>query len=155
MTIEITVPDIKFLVQLHHDQATEAIAAMSPSRAYGAETNLSNWRRLLTAFNLDGDDGYAFTGHNLQLGAIATVPAHALLLSVDSSWAKAKWYAGRYVSPLERWATLYIVEDAGLKQLMATNSRRWASKVLGFLATNPSLCDRAGLSVSTTNVLRA
>ncbi len=138
------------MVQHHHDDANKAIEAMSPSRRYGAETNLNSWRRCLFVVDPNGSDGYAFTGHNLRPGAEATVPVGSLILSADSSWAKANWYAGRFIAPLERWATLYVADEAGLQHLVATNSRRWASEILGFLATNQALCERAGVSFGAT-----
>lgn len=144
---QITLPSIDFLVQMHHDEANAAIAGMSPSRSYGAETNLSSWARHLTAIDPAGKDGYAFTGSELRRGVEATVPLGALILVVDSSWAKAKWYAGSYISPLERRATLHVAEAEGLRELLSVGSRRWAENILGFLVTNQALRETAGVKV--------
>ena len=146
MTVQITLPTLDTLVQQHHDLANEAIAAMSPSRSYDAETNINSWRRRLSIVDPAGSDGYAFPGNNLRPGTEATVPLGSVILVVDSSWAKANWYAGRYIPALERWATLYVAEQSGLQQVMTTRSRRWASEILGYLTTNPALCERGGIS---------
>lgn len=146
MTVRIIVPSTNTLVQQHNELAEQAVAAMSPSRSYGAEINLSSWRRRLTIVDPNGVDGYAFSGDSLRPGAEATVPLGGLILSVDTSWAKARWYAGQYIQPLERWAVLYVAEEAGLESVMATGSRRWVSEILGFLSTNPGLCDRGGVA---------
>lgn len=51
MFTRITLPTVDSMVLDHHEQANAAIEAMSPSRSYGAETNLSSWRRHLSVVN--------------------------------------------------------------------------------------------------------
>lgn len=147
MEIDIIVPGTDPLVQLHHDQANNAIARMSPSRVSGAETNVNSWRRLLTAIDPEGSNGYAFTGQLLQPGATAALPAGAMLVAVDTSWARAKWYAGQYIAPIERRAELLRVENDGLKALLSTHGRNWAREILGFLVTNRTLLEEGRVAI--------
>ncbi|MAN76224.1 MAG: hypothetical protein CML24_03240 [Rhizobiales bacterium] len=147
MSVQITVPDVDVIVQYHHEDAEREIAHMSPSRSYGAETNLSSWRRALTAVKLSGTDGYAFDGHALQPNASATLDAGSIVIAVDTSWAKASWYAGSYIKPIERSARLLLVEEDGLETLIESSKKCWARDLLGYLATNQQLCEDAGVKV--------
>lgn len=151
MLIEITVPEIDYLVKSHNEEAECEIARMAPSRSYGAETNLSSWRRALTAVTLDGSDGYAFQGHSLKAKAPATLEIGTVIVAVDTSWARAKWYAGSFVKPIERSARLLLLKVNGLETLIESSKKTWARELLGYLATNQSICDAAGIKVTGTN----
>lgn len=151
MLIEITVPEIEYLVKSHNEDAEREIARMSPSRSYGAETNLSSWRRALTSVKLDGKDGYAFEGHSLRAGAPVTLEVGTLLVAVDTSWAKAHWYAGSYIKPIERFALLLRVTENGLERLIVSDGKSWARDLLGYLATNQAICEAAGVKVIGAN----
>lgn len=145
--IEIVTPAIDLLVEMHHDGAVNAIARMSPSRRYGADTNLNCWRRVITSIDPNGTDGYAFVGHALKVGASAHLPVGSLLLAVDSSWAKARWYAGSFIAPIERSASLLRVGEDGLQLVIESRSKAWARQVLGHLMTNQGLLSDAGVAI--------
>ncbi|RDE07799.1 hypothetical protein [Pelagibacterium lacus] len=147
MSIEITVPGVDVIVQYHHEDAEHEIARMSPSRSYGADTNLSTWRRALTAVKLNGTDGYAFEGHSLKPEDSATLNAGTVVIAVDTSWARASWYAGSYVKPVERSARLLLVKEDGLETLIESSKKSWARDLLGYLATNRQLCEEAGIEI--------
>jgi hypothetical protein len=147
MSIEIVVPEVDYLVKSHSDEADSEIERMSPSRAYGAETSLTSWRRTLSTVKLNGTDGYAFEGHSLKPEATATLEVGSIIIAVDKSWAKARWYAGSYVKPIELSARLLRVDEDGLKTLIESSKKSWARDLLGYLATNRRLCDEAGITV--------
>ena len=144
-TVTIEVPAVDPFVLQHHEDAQEAIAEMSPSRSYKADASLRTWRRALTAANLKGKDGYAFEGHFLTAGQSASLKPCALVLCSDTSWAKANWYARRYITPIRRYVQVLRVTDEGLAPVFATMNRSWARDVLGFLATNQELCEATGI----------
>lgn len=147
MDVEIILPGTDPAVQHHHDRANEAITALPAFRCNDAQIKLSSWRRVLTAINLDGKDGYAFTGHSLRPGVVASVPVGSLILSVDTSFATADWYVGTHLDQMERSATLYLVEEAGLAALITRNWATWARDILSYLATNPELCEAARVTI--------
>lgn len=147
MSIEITIPEVDLGAQFHHEDAEREIGRMSPSRSFGAETNLTSWRRALTGVKVNDVDGYAFEGPSLQPEASATLEIGRVIIAVDKSWAKAKWYAGSYVKPIELSARLLRVDETGLKTLIESNKKSWAGDLLGYLATNRQLCEEAGITV--------
>ena len=139
--ITVTIPSIDPLVEGHHRRAVSEIERMSPSRQFGAETDLSSWRRLLRTVDLEKTNGYAFSGNLLQAGAIAEIEDGKLIIAVDKSWTRANWYAGRHVRAVEISARLLQVRESGLVTLIESQrSRAWAQDILGFLETNENLC---------------
>ncbi|MCR6734071.1 MAG: hypothetical protein NVV83_08290 [Afipia sp.] len=134
--ITVTLPTTYPGVAGHHDGANVAIEAMSPSRRYGADTNLRSWRRLLKSIDPAHENGWSFSGLELQPGAQAVLPASSIVVACDLSWAKAKWYAGQYIKPLEVEAALYEATGEGLVQLTRSVRRVWARDLLGWLITN-------------------
>lgn len=143
--VRITVPAIDAPVNWHNESAEQAIAAMSPSRRYGAQTSLRAWRRVLEAFDPKGSDGYGFSGPQIQPGAEVGLPRGALIVGLDNSYASARWYAGRYVRPRTLRAFIHRVDAGGLKTLFETDRAPWAPKLIGFLMTNPMICEAAGV----------
>ena len=143
--VRITVPAIDAPVIWHNESAENAIAAMSPSRRYGAQTSLRAWRRVLEAFDPKGSDGYGFSGPQIQPGAEVELPRGALVVGLDDSYASARWYAGHYVRPRALRAFIQRVDADGLKTLFETDRAPWAPKLIGFLMTNPTICETAGV----------
>lgn len=137
--IPVTIPGIDILVSSHNQEAISAIARMSPSRSYGSDWNVNSWRRCLSGINPDGKDGYAFNGAQVQPLAEVSLPLGSLIVARDSSWAKAKWYAGCYVPPVEQYACLIRVESDGLRTLISSRSKSWARDILGYLVTNEAI----------------
>jgi len=105
--VTVTVPTTDLFVVNHHNDARAAIDAMSPSRRYGADTNLRSWRTWLQSIDPTHQNGWSFSGPELQPGAQAELPAGAIIVACDLSWARAKWYAGQYIKPAEVEAALY------------------------------------------------
>lgn len=137
--VTITVPGVDYLVSSHNKEAVGEIERMSRSRSYGADWSLSSWRRDLNAINPDGQDGYAFIGNQVQPLAEVSLPLGSLIVARDSSWAKAKWYAGCYIAPVEQYACLMRVEAEGLRTLTSSRSKSWAREILGYLMTNEAI----------------
>ncbi|MGH6711761.1 MAG: hypothetical protein ACREEK_22665 [Bradyrhizobium sp.] len=135
-TITATLPGTDPSVENHHNEAKAAIAAMSRSRQWGAETNLRSWRRWIKSIDPACTTGWGFRGIELKPGADATFPVGAIIVSSDISWAKARWYAGSYIQPMEVAAALYVVTSDGLVELTRSVRRAWARDLLGWLATN-------------------
>lgn len=132
----VTLPAADRFVENHHNEAKAAIAAMSPSRQWGAETNLRSWRRWVKSINPDSNNGWGFRGIELKPGAEVALPLGAIIVACDYSWAKARWYAGSYIKPVEVDAALYEVKDDGLAELTRSMRSAWARDLLGWLATN-------------------
>jgi hypothetical protein len=132
----ITVPTADPVVVTHHERALTVIAAMSPSRAYGAETNLRGWRRTVDGIDPAREDGWAFKGGSLIAGAAATLCEGTLIVTYDASWAKAKWYAGNFIAPTERLAGLYEVADGELIRRVQSVRSGWAQDLIGWLRAN-------------------
>lgn len=135
-SIAVTVPATDHYVAWHHDRAKAAIAAMSPSRRWGAETNLRSWRRWINSIDPARDSGWAFCGVELKPGADATLPLGAVIVACDFSWAKANWYTGQFIQPMTVDAALYEVKDDGLTELTRSMRRAWARDLLGWLVRN-------------------
>lgn len=148
LMIDIVVPATDHCVQMHHESAKMEIEHMSPSRKFGAETNLRSWRKVLTGASLSGTDGYAFLGHALAPGAPASLENGSLIVAVDISWARARWYARNYIAPVEQKAALLRVTDYGeLDELIVSTKKSWARDLLGYLATNRALCEAADVRI--------
>ena len=147
-SIAVTVPATDQYVARHHDSAMAAIAAMSPSRRWGAETNLRSWRRWVHSIDPARDNGWAFCGVELKPGADATLPLGALIVACDSSWAKAKWYTGQFIQPMTVDAALYEVKDDGLIELTRSMRRAWPRDLLGWLVRNRPDMPLAKISMS-------
>lgn len=135
-TMTVTFPGIDPSVENHHNEAKAAIAAMSRSRRWGAETNLRSWRRWIKSIDPACGTGWGFRGIELKPGVEATLPVGAIIVACDVSWAKARWYAGSYIKPAELDAALYEVASDGLIELTRSMRRAWARDLLGWLATN-------------------
>lgn len=148
-TIAVTVPATDFYVARHHDSAKAAIAAMSPSRRWGAETNLRSWRRWINSIDPSRDNGWAFRGVELEPDTEVTLPLGAIVVACDYSWAKAKWYAGHFIQPMTADAALYEVKDDGLAELTRSMRRAWARDLLGWLVRNRP--DVSAKKISTSN----
>lgn len=150
MDVEIIVPVVNAEVLYHQQSAIEEIERMSSSRGYGAETNLRSWRRNLTAINLTGANGYAFSGNSLVAAETANLPRGALVVAVDISFAKARWYAGKHIKPVEQCAQLLKITADGPVPIFESRKKSWARDILGYLATHRTLCAEAGIRVSET-----
>ena len=146
MTVKVTVPGIDPLVEGHFDHARASIDAMSPSRRYGAETSIRAWRRVLRSYDPEGQNGFAFRGDEVLCRAELDLKVGAIVVGLDDSYARARWYAGRYVPPRALRAFLQQVGPDGFETLIEANRSPWAPKLLGFLATHPEICRVAGIA---------
>lgn len=134
--VSIVVPGASDCVLDHHRHAVAEIDAMSPSRKWGAEATVRGWRRWIKEIDPTRDNGWAFCGVELKPGEAASLPAGALIVVCDVSWAQAKWYAGRYIKPLQVKASLYAVTTDGLQSLITSVRRSWARDLVGWIETN-------------------
>lgn len=134
--VTVEMPDPSEIVVAHHRSALSAIEGMSPSRKWGAETNLRSWRRWVKEICPSCESGWGFSGEEVKTGTMASLPAGAIVIACDVSWAKAKWYAGRYIKPTEIEASLYEVTSDGLKHLVTATDRKWGRKLIRWLITN-------------------
>jgi hypothetical protein len=134
--VTVVMPSTDRFVVDHHNGARAAIDGMPAWRQFGAETNLRSWRRWLKSIDPARDNGWGFSGPELQPGADASLPIGAIVVACDLSWAKAKWHAGDYIRPMEIEAALYEVTSDGLIQLTRSMRRAWARDLLGWLVTN-------------------
>lgn len=134
--VTVAIPEIDKFVVHHHDGAKAAIDAMSPSRQWSAETNLRSWRRQIHTIDPTRENGWAFSGPELQPGSKASLPTSAVIVACDYSWAKANWYAGQYIRPMEIEAALYEATATGLDQLTRSMRRAWARDLIGWLVKN-------------------
>ena len=75
----ITVPPPVAEIERAHQAASNAIARMSTTRSYGAQAELSVWRKLVEGIDPSKDNGYAFNGPLLRAGGQADVPPGAVL----------------------------------------------------------------------------
>jgi hypothetical protein len=151
--ITVTLPATDRFVEKHHNESKMAIAAMSRSRQWGAETNLRSWRRWINSIDPARDNGWGFYGIELKPGADATLPLGAVIVACDYSWAKAKWYAGQFIQPVKVDAALYEVKDDCLIELTRSMRRAWARDLLGWLVTNRP--DVPVTKISMSNARRA
>ena len=143
-TITAIVPPVDRMAQFHHDGALRAISRFKNTRGYDAEANLRSWRRLLTKYDPNGKDGWAFEGSTLQAGAEVKLRPGPLIVGLDDSWAKGNWYAGDDVRPRELTAFLaQAVEGDGLRVLVSVSDNAWASGIIGLLNTNPEIVSAA------------
>jgi hypothetical protein len=134
--VTVTIPEVDRAVVEHHQTAERAIEGMSPSRRFGAESNLRSWRRLIENVDPTRSNGWAFGGVELSAGATASLPVGALIVVYDVSWARARWYAGRYIKPAVLEGVLYEVAADGLKHLISSTRKRWARDLVGWIVTN-------------------
>ena len=134
--ITVTLPGTGHSVENHHNEAKAAIAAMSRSRQWGAETNLRSWRRWIKSIDPACTTGWGFRGIELKPGADATLPVGAIIVACDISWAKAKWYAREFIRPMEIEAAIYEMTKEGLIELTRSDRPGWARDLLGWLVTN-------------------
>jgi hypothetical protein len=134
--VTVVIPDTDQFVVNHHNRAKTAITEMSPSRQFGAETNLRSWRRLIKTLDPVRDNGWAFSGDELKPGATASLPVGGIIIACDVSWTKANWYAGRHMAPTEIEAALYEVSADGLVALIRSMRRRWARDLIRWLVSN-------------------
>jgi hypothetical protein len=139
-TVTITVPeaDNRGFIERHEAEYQSAYAAMSPSRTWGAEFTKSSFRRLLRGIDPQHQNGWAFSGLELRAGEPATVPVGGLMLTVDKSFARGNWYAGRSVTAASFVAVLYeATENGELKELLVSmDPRKWGRELVGWLLTN-------------------
>lgn len=134
--ITVNVPEASNRIVEHHERAESAIKNMSPSRRFGADTNLRAWRRWVKQIDPTRENGWAFSGVELTAGTTALLPTGALVVVCDVSWVQARWYAGQYIKPIEVEASLYEVSDEGLTRLIASARRKWARDLVGWLVAN-------------------
>jgi hypothetical protein len=134
--VTVIVPEANRVVGEHHQAAKREIDGMSPSRRFGAETSLRSWRRWIKAIDPTRENGWAFDGAELTAGATVLLPVGALVVVYDVSWARARWYAGRYIKPTALESVLYEVTADGLKHLINSTRKRWAGDLVGWIVTN-------------------
>ena len=142
---KVSIPRIDPLVDRHYDHACSALDAMSPSRRHGAASSIRAWRRVLRAFAPEGQYGLAFRGDELMCYAELKLHIGQIIVGLDDSYSRARWYAGRYVAPRALRAFLLWVGPAGFETLIEVDQSPWAPKLLGFLATRPEICRTAGV----------
>jgi hypothetical protein len=135
--VKVAVPekDVHGNIARHQDGYDSAVAAMSPSRTYGAEFSSTSFRRLLTGVDPSHDNGWAFQGLELPAGEEAEVPVGGIILVLDRSFAKGNWYASRQVDTSTVVATLLEVTQEGLKEVLQDTTRGWARKMTGWLVS--------------------
>jgi hypothetical protein len=134
--VSVTIPAIASQVADHHRRANSEIDGMSPSRKWGAETNLRSWRRWVKEVDPSRENSWGFSGVEVKTGTMVSLPAGAVIVTCDVSWAQAKWYAGRYIKPTEIEASLYEVTSDGPKHLVTAARRKWARELIDWLITN-------------------
>lgn len=134
--VTIVVPEACRHVVDHHKRAVDAIEAMSPSRRLGADTNLRTWRRWIKKIDLAHENGWAFSGVELTAGSTVSLPAGAVVVVCDVSWAQATWYAGHYIKPIEIEASLHGVSGGRLTCLATSGRRKWARDLVDWLVAN-------------------
>lgn len=134
--VTVAIPEIDKFVARHHDRAKAAIDAMSPSRRWDAETNRRSWRRRIYTIDPTRENGWAFSGPELQPCAKVSLPSGAVIVACDYSWAKASWYSGQHIKPMEVIAALYEVTASGLDQLTRSMRRSWARDLIGWMVKN-------------------
>jgi hypothetical protein len=143
--VSVEIPGSSELVTAHHRRAVAEVGGMSPSRKTTADTNHRIWRRWVKRIDPNRENGWAFAGVELMAASTASLPAGAIIVACDVSWAQAKWYAGRYIKPIEIEASLYEVTTDGLTLLKRSVRRKWAHDLVGWLLTN-----RADIPVKET-----
>jgi hypothetical protein len=132
----VTVQTANPVVVSHHKQASIAIAAMPPSRASGAEIDLYISRRVVEGIDPERDDGWGFKGTWLSAGRTAKLAEGTLILACDASYARARWYAGNFIAPTERYAGVYEVRGDELVRRVQSIRRCWAQDLIGWIRTN-------------------
>lgn len=136
--VEVVIPVVDVFGNMgrHQENYDSAIAAMSPSRTFGAEFSKTSFRRLIAGVDPKHDNGWAFQGQDLPAGQEATVPVGSIILAVDRSFAKGNWYARQRVETATVVATLYeVAENGEMKEVIQDTTRAWARKITGWLVT--------------------
>lgn len=134
--VSVIIPDTVERVTEHHRRAVNAVESMSPSRRLGADMNLRTWRRWIKQIDPTRENGWAFSGVELKAGATVSLAIGTVVVVCDVSWAQAKWYAGHYIKPIEVEASLHEVSSGGLTCLIASDRRKWARDLVGWLVAN-------------------
>jgi hypothetical protein len=134
----ITVPLANPGVCSHHERASTTVAAMPPSRACDAEINLYVQRSVVQAIDPERDDGWGIKrgGAWLWPGRTAKLAEGTLILAADASYARARWYAGNFIAPTERYIALYEVRGHELVRRILSIRRCWPQEVISWIRTN-------------------
>lgn len=134
----ITVPLANPRVRSHHERASITVAAMPPSRACDAEINLCVQRSVVEAIDPERDDGWGIKwgGAWLWPGKTAKLAEGTLILASDGSFARARWYAGNFITPTERYAALYEVRGDELVLRVLSIRRCWPQEVISWIRSN-------------------
>jgi len=134
----ITVPLANPGVRSHHELASITVAAMPPSRACDAEINLYINRSVVEAIDPERDDGWGIKrgGAWLWPGKTAKLAVGTLILAADASYARARWYAGNFIAPTERYIALYEVRGDQLIRQFQSIRRCWAQELIHWTRSN-------------------
>ena len=134
----ITVPLANPGVRSHHERASITVAAMPPSRARDAEIDLYIHRSVVQAVDPERDDDWGIKSGGAWLwpGRTAKLAEGTLILAADSSYARARWYAGNFIAPTERYIALYEVHGAELVRRLLSIRRCWPQEVISWIRTN-------------------
>lgn len=134
----ITVPLASPGVRSHHERASITVAAMPPSRACDAEINLYVQRSVVQAIDPERDDGWGIKcgGAWLWPGRTAKLAEGTLILAADASYARARWYAGNFIAPTERYIALYEVRGDELVRHVLSVRRCWPQEVISWIRSN-------------------
>ena len=110
----------------------------SVSRASGAAIELCISRRVVVGIDPERDDGWGFKSGPawLSAGKTAKLAEGTLILAIDASYASARWYAGNFVAPTERYAAVYEVRESQLVRRALSIRRCWAQDLIGWICTN-------------------
>jgi hypothetical protein len=134
----VTVPEVAPIVVSHHKRASIVVGAMPPSRASGAAIELCISRRVVVGIDPERDDGWGFKSGPewVSAGKTAKLDEGTLILAIDASYASARWYAGNFIAPTERYAAVYEVRGDQLVRRVLSIRRRWARDLIGWICTN-------------------
>jgi hypothetical protein len=134
----ITVPLANPGVRSHHERASITVAAMPPSRACDAEIDLHIIRVVVEAIDPERDDDWGIKHGTAWLwaGKTAKLAEGTLILASDRSYARARWYAGNFIAPTERYTGLYEVHGDELVRRILSVRRCWPQEVISWIRTN-------------------
>jgi hypothetical protein len=151
--VAVIVPTAAPGVENHNNKANVAIEAMSVWRQRDAETTLRSWRRVVESIDPVRENGWAFSGPELEAGAEVSLPVGTIIVVCDQSWAKARWYAGQHMKRMEIEAGIYEVTPHGLTALTRSTRRQWAQDLVSWLIANrPNISKRARVVFSKGTV---